>query len=66
MGRGAHSTQAEKDFILSLKNNGKSMCEIAKILKCSKNKAFNAIHAKKDMKLEEENEKHQQDWTDPL
>lgn len=47
MGRGVHSTQSEKDFILNLKKNGKSIREIAKILKCSRNKVFNAIHAKK-------------------
>lgn len=45
MGRRAHCTEAEGKVIKNLRNEGKTMDEIANLLNCSKKKVFNAIHA---------------------
>lgn len=47
MGRGVHTTAAEKKVILKLKSEGLSIRKIAQKMDCSKNKVFNAIHTNK-------------------
>lgn len=59
MGRGVHCTDSEKNVILKLNSDGLSIRKIAQIMKCSKNKVFNAIHRKKIVKKEVESVKHQ-------
>ena len=47
MGRGVHTTDAEKKVILKLKADGLSIKKISQVMNCSKNKVFNAVHSNK-------------------
>ena len=58
MGRGVHCTDVERELIKKLQKNGKSMAEIAKLLKCSKKKHFPQFTLHQKMKSEIESAKH--------
>lgn len=47
MGRGKHCTPEERTIILTLKNEGKSLRQIAKIVNCSKKMVENALKPQK-------------------
>lgn len=59
MGRGVHTTAAQKDVILKLKSEGLSMRQIAKTMDCSKNKVLTLFTPPKPSKPEAESVKRQ-------
>ena len=50
MGRGAHSIDGVRNLIQNLKNDGKTLSQIAKIVGCSKTKVHFAINFKRKSK----------------
>lgn len=47
MGRGGHCTPAEREVIKKLRQEGKTIRAIAKIMQCSTKKVFSAVHFEK-------------------